>query len=254
MKCVAVIGAGGGMGATTTAAQLAAGLAAQHRPVLAFDFCPENLLRLHFGMPWDDDAGFATELLAERDWHAAACRSAGHIDFVPFGQIDSDAELSLLAERFAREPAWLGEQLLTLDLPQDTIVVCDCPRAPAALRAQVLARADLVLIVTLPDPVSYAIATRMTQKVARHGGPPTMVVLNCFDPSRRLDRDISVLLRTAFRSHLAPVLIHRDESLREALACKRTVFDFAPSSAAAHDFTALATWTMARLGHFAEAA
>ncbi len=248
MKLVAVIGAGGGMGATTVAAHLAAGLTAQHRLVLAFDLCPENVLRLHFGMRWEDEGGFAPQLLVGLEWQAATYRSAGGIDFVPFGQLNEDAELAILSDWFAQHPQWLGEQLAALDLPADTIIVCDCPRAPANFRTQALACADLVLIVALPDPVAYSVATRMTAHVKRAGGPSTMVVLNGFDAARRLDRDIAVLWRTAFRANLAPVLIHRDESLREALACQRTVFDFAPSSAAAHEFAALATWTLSRLG------
>lgn len=248
VKVVAVMGAVGGAGSTTVAAQLAAALGIQKRPVLGIDFCPENLLRLHFGMAWNDGSGFAANLMSGHDWHTAAYRSNSGLDFVPFGLLRSDDELERLAGWFKQEPDWFREQLSAIQAHPDTIVVCDCPRIPAPLAAQALSAADLVLLVMPPDTVSYALATRMAHSVAAQDGPETMIVLNGFDPMRRMDRDIAVLLRSQHRSVFSPVVVHRDESLREALACKQSIFDFAPSAQSAYEFAALATWTVAHLG------
>ena len=54
-----MIGAGGGAGITAVAAQFAAGSVAQRQHAIAFDFSPDNALRLHFGMVWDDETGLA---------------------------------------------------------------------------------------------------------------------------------------------------------------------------------------------------
>lgn len=246
------MGAVGGAGATTVAAHLSAALSLQQRETLSFDWCCENRLRLHFGMAVGEDAGWAVSLLQGGDWHAAAFRSSAGIDFIPFGQLNNDDQLDQLVSRLREQPDWFGDQLSLLRVPSETIAVCDCPRMPAVLRNQVLSVADLVLTIAAPDIVSYATATRMAHGAAEAGAMQTMVVLNGFDSSRQIDRDISVLLRTHHKSFFSPVVIHRDESLREAVACKQTVFDFAPSSQAAYDFSALATWTLARLGHGSE--
>jgi cellulose synthase operon protein YhjQ len=248
VKTVAIIGAAGGAGVTTVAAHLAAGLAASARPVLAFDANPDNLMRLHLGMAWDDPRGFAQALAGGTDWHEAAYQSAGGVDFVPFGDLSSDAELSRLADYMTAHPHWLRSAMGTLALPADTIVVCDCPRLPSPFSAQVLAMADLVLVVMEADPVSYAVATRMVTRANGPGRAPALLLLNQFEPARALHRDISVLLRTAFRPTLSPVTIHRDAHVGEALGCKQTVFEFAPPSQAAHEFAALSTWVLARLG------
>lgn len=253
-KVVAVIGALGGAGATTVTAHLAVALVAQKRRALSVDFCPDNMMRLHFGMSWLDHGGFAADLLQGKEWHGAAYRSGNGHDFVPFGQLTADAELDRLVDWLRPQPYWFKEQLATLHLPSETVILCDCPRMPAVLREQCLAAADLVLLVGAPDTVSFAIAARIADGVMQEQATPTMIVLNAFDPSRRLDRDIAVLLRTQYRHAFSPVVIHRDESLREALACKQTVFDFAPSSQAAYEFSALATWTLARLGQGPEVA
>lgn len=253
-----MIGAVGGAGATTVAAHLSTALALQQRHALAFDWCAENRLRLHFGMPVADGGGWASSLLAGSGWHAAAYRSNsgsnGGVDFIPFGHLLNDRQLDRLADWLREHPHWFGEQLALLRAPEDTIVVCDCPRMPAALRDQVLAAAGLVLTVCAPDTVSYVTATHIAQGAAEAGAPHTAIVLNGFDASRQLDRDVALLLRAQHKARFAPVVIHRDESLREAVACKQTVFDFAPSSQAAYDFSALATWTLARLGQVAQQA
>jgi cellulose synthase operon protein YhjQ len=248
-KTVAVIGAVGGAGATTAAAHLSAALSLQQRDTLTFDWCTDNHLRLHFGMALHDRGGWAADLLAGKEWHAAAYRSGNDIDFVPFGQLTDEKELDRLVAWLNGNPTWFAKQLSSLRLPHDTFVVCDCPRMPAVLREQVLRAADFILVVSTSDTLSYAAATRIASGADQGSGPPTAIVLNAFDSSRRLDRDISMLLRTQHKERFSPVVIHRDEALREALACKQTVFDFAPSSQAAYDFSALATWVLARLGH-----
>lgn len=248
MKVVAVISAVGGAGATTVAAHLSTALSLQQRETLSFDWCWENRLRLHFGMAVSEDTGWAISLLQESDWHAAAFRSSNGLDFIPFGHLNNDDQLDQLVNRLRAQPDWFRNQLSLLRVPAETIVVCDCPRMPAVLRDQVLSVADLVLTITAPDIVSYATATHIARGAAEAGAMQTVTVLNGFDASRQLDRDISVLLRAYHKAFFSPVVVHRDESLREAVACKQTVFDFAPSSQAAYDFSALATWALARLG------
>ena len=249
MKTVAIIGANGGAGVTTVAAHLAAGLFIAGRSVLAVDANPDNLMRLHLGMAWDDPRGFGQALAAGTDWHEAAYRSAAGVDFLPFGDLASDAELIRLGSFMTSHPKWLRSALASLTLPGETIVVCDCPRLPSPFAAQVLATADLVLVVMEPDPVAYAVATRMVSRANGPGMPPALLLLNQFEPARALHRDITVLLRSAFRASMAPVTIHRDGYLGEALGCKQTVFEFAPPSQAAHEFAALTTWVLTRLAH-----
>lgn len=272
MKVVAIIGATGGAGATTAAAHLSAALAMQGRATLAVDFSPVNALRLHFGMAWADGTGWAGQVLEGRGWHTAAWRDGQGRHFVPFGTLDGDEPLDDLTRWLRERPQWLRDQLAAVQLAPRTVVVCDCPLAPSALRDQVLAAADMLVFVCAPDTLSYAGATHMAnlaakarQQTAHAGphpesvspqrpGPVATLVLNGFDPSRRLDRDIALLLRTQYKPVFSPVIVHRDESLREALACKQTVFDFAPGSQAAYDYTALATWMLARLGQAQDSA
>lgn len=253
MKVVAIIGAGGGVGTTTVAAHLASAIAEQNKPVLCFDFCPTDVLRLHFGAALTDSSGFVTALLAGQPWQDACYTSASGVGFLPFGALPDDAALDYASAWMQARPDWFDGALDSLDLAPESIVVCDCPRLPAALRSQALAAADLIVVVCTPDPLSLAAASRLAHQLQDLGEPATdgaaracTILLNRFEAARRLDRDIQLLLQRRHGQLVAPVVIHRDESMREALAHKQTVFEYAPAAQTAHEFAALATWTIAR--------
>ncbi|HJW55475.1 MAG TPA: cellulose biosynthesis protein BcsQ [Burkholderiaceae bacterium] len=248
MRTVAILGAVGGAGATSVAAHLAAALFRQGHDVLALDCCPDNRLRLYFGMSLYDETGWATEYLQGNNWFGAGYVDADGHEFVPFGQLADGNAFDQICARLRAQPQWLAAQIEALHKTPDAIAVCDCPRVPDALRDQAIAAADLILLVASPDSVSYSVVADLLQRAAGDGLPELWVVLNGFDASRRLDRDIALLLRSRHGQRFAPVVIHRDESVREALACKQTVFRFAPSCQAAHDYSALGTWTLSRLG------
>lgn len=248
---VAVIGASGGVGATTVAAHLASAIAEQDKPVLCFDFCPTDVLRLHFGATLSGSNGFVTALIAGMPWQDACYTSASGVSFLPFGALTDDAALDHASTWMQARPNWFAAALASLALAPDTMIVCDCPRLPAALRSQALAAADLIIVVCTPDPLSLAAASQLAVQLHDDGQNPVRVstiLLNRFEAAHRLDRDIRLLLQRRHGHLAAPVVIHRDEALREALAHKQTVFDYAPAAQAAHEFAGLATWTIARTG------
>jgi cellulose synthase operon protein YhjQ len=242
VNVVAIKGSGGGVGVTTIVAQLTAQLTAQHRRALAFDFSPSNVLRLHFGMPWSDDTGLAPQVLSGKPWHKAAFRSAGAIDFVPFGRVNGGMTTSDFSAFLNRDKEWFANRIKELDMPPDSLVICDCPAAEEILQAQVMSTARLALVVVAPDAISYASATIAVETALFQGAGEVFLLLNGFDSTRALDRDISLLLHNESRYRFVPVTIHRDEHLREAVACKQTVLEYAPASRAAYDFDALAAW------------
>lgn len=248
MSLVVAIGAAGGVGATTVAAHLAAALARKGRLGAAVDLCPDNALRLHFGMEWSDPAGFALQVLAGRQWAEGAYLSSGGVPFLPFGGTADDGEVAHFAAWLEGQPGGLAGCLDLIPQRPDQAVVADAPRMPWRLGRQALAGAQLALVVAAPDAPSYASLPGLLEAAAAAGAAETWVLLNGFDPTRSLDRDMALLLSHDFGLRSAPVAIHRDESVREALACKETVFDYAPASRAAYDFESLAVWVLARLG------
>lgn len=246
MKAVSITGVAGGVGATTVAAQLASSLAARGRSVIVFDFSPQNALRLHLGMPWEDGNGLVPLVLSGKPWHEAAYRCENGVDFLPFGKC-GDRDIAAFDRLLQQEPDWLASRLDELDADDDTFVLFDCPCGEYALRSQAHALSDLILAVAAADTASYAALAESRDRFAPGDANKVACLINGFDPTHELDRDIAQLLRIEQGERLCPVTIHRDESVREALASKLSLEAYTPYSQASVDYAALSTWLVARL-------
>ncbi|MFZ5503473.1 MAG: cellulose biosynthesis protein BcsQ [Pseudomonadota bacterium] len=247
MKVIAISGICGGVGGTTVAAQLAACLVAHNQQVIAFDFSPQNALRLHFGMAWEDGSGIVPQIQAGQPWSEAAYRSGSGVDFLPFGNV-TPQDASEFTARLAQQPGWLPARLREIDGADNSYVIIDCPQTGHVLCAQARAAADLMIVVVEPDTLSYAAFTGDRSRYIP-GEKQAVYLINGFDPVRALDRDITRLMRVTPDNNLCPIVIHRDELVREALANKASVADYAPHSQAAGDFFALTTWVVATFSH-----
>lgn len=248
MTTLAICGVKGGCGATALTAALAWRREELGRPVLAMDLCEQNLLRLHFGMPWRETDGWRARQLAGDDWTAAAWRAGDNLTLVPHGLAD---------EAGAALPAnWLRDELACLDRPEREPVLLDTPSASSTGRELALAAASHVLAVLPAEPASCALVDSLREELDRRGIPDRRVwfALNQFDPARRLDRDVELLLRKRLGDRLAPLPVMRDEAMREAFAAGRPLAVYAPESQAADDIRQLALWLTVRLQDGKEAA
>lgn len=244
MKVVALVGAGGGVGTSTLTAHLAAGLSAQGRPALALDLAPGNTMGLYFGMDFRDSRGLMSQLTTGEPWHAAVFHSPRGLDFLPYGIAPHQVPVA---------QAWGVEQLRNASLAQGTTVVVDAGCGDTALQKNALDQANMVMVVVAADPASSVALPRILSQVLAKAGREVVVCLNRFNPSRRLDRDIAVVIRSELGERLSPRVVHEDESFREALALQQTVFDCAPSGQGAQDCHAQVTRMVSRLAALQDA-
>jgi len=243
LSILAVTGVKGGAGCTAVVAGLAGAWSRQKKAVLALDLCRQNLLRLHFGMDWHERDGWHARLVAGRDWSGAAWRTPDGLGFVPHGSLRDGTVAAVL-----NDPHWLADELAGLALPSDCRLLLDTPLSGRE-RDQALVAASQVLVVLPPEPLSCGLVEPVEAELSTHGvGPEKLLyVLNRFDPTRQLDRDVELLLREMLGARLAPLPVHRDEAVREALAMQQQLVDYAPHSQACDDFNQLATWLSIRL-------
>ena len=82
------------------------------------------------------------------------------------------------------------------------------------------------------------------QLLQQAGSNPVLV--NRFDPGSQLQRDLLLIWRKHYATRLLPLTIHADEAVREALAFKQAIGQYAPDSLAAQDALSLATWCLTR--------
>ena len=239
MPVIALQGLRGGMGTTSVTAALARALQQLGESVLAIDFTPDNLLRLHFNTPFELARGWAR---AERDggrWQEGALRYCENLDFLPFGRLNAAERLEVQRQCQQQPERWRDNvrQLIAGD-PQRWILL-DVPVGDGVLAQQALQLADSVFVLLNPD------ANCRTAPSA-DAAERLPFLVNHYSSASQLQQDLHQLwLQTL--SGLLPVVIHRDEALAEALAVKQPLGEYRPESLAADEVLTLANWCLINL-------
>jgi cellulose synthase operon protein YhjQ len=245
MPLVCISSPKGGVGKTTIAANLAHALARAGRRVLAIDFDPQNALRLHFGIPLDDHAGFLAELPRRPDWRTVARDVAPGIRLLPHGTVDLREALALVAA-LERDPALLDTPLASMLAEPGLLVIADTPPGPSRTLAALVPHAALVLVALLADGASIAQLPQLQS--GRFLGRGTLgslfaarlrVVVNEVDAGSRLATEVAASLAQTLGPRLVGA-IARDHAVAEALACQQLVADYAPTCRAVADLADIA--------------
>ncbi|MGG5218106.1 MULTISPECIES: cellulose biosynthesis protein BcsQ [Rahnella] len=230
MAVIALQGFRGGTGTTSVTAALAWGLAQLNEKVLVIDFSPENMLRLHFGMPYAQSRGWCSAHKAGEAWQQSAMRYHARLDFLPYGHVSAD---DVSEANFDWQKALT--QLKNTGV-YDWILI-DSPAADP-LPAQSLADSTVVLLHA--DTQSHL---RLHQHALAPNG---RYLLNQFVPSSQLQQDILLLWRETLPA-LIPVILHRDEAMAESLAVKQPVGEWKDNSKIAREMNTLANWFLLNL-------
>jgi len=233
----------GGVGKTTLAANVANELARGGLRVIALDLDPQNALRLHFGVPLRDTAGFTHLLARHPDWRSCLRQTATGISLLPYGQ-SGIGDAIALAVAIAATPALLRRSLDDILTNPDICLVVDTPPGPSSLLAALLPRTDFLITVFLVDATSVSLIPAVEQGLGYateepgHAGPDRGFILNQFDPRTRLG---GVIADAATR-HLGDRLlgtVYRDEYVAEAVAAQKLLADYAPVSRANQDIATI---------------
>lgn len=244
---VAFTGLKGGVGRTTSVANIASSLAYGGLSVLALDLDPQNALRAHFGIS-EIDRGIAQATMSRETWngliHPLASRRQNHqgsfdLKVLPYGKLDA-MESRFFEDLIALDPDWLMRNLFRLNLAQGTVVLIDLPTHSPMLIPHVLQAAHLVVTVSLVDAASHLCLARDGALVRDHCRSNADFAGHCYlfnqlDHSHRLEHDLAKLLNSLYSDRIAG-FVHRDQSVREAVAWHATVCDYHPSGQATHDF------------------
>ena len=252
MRIVAVISPKGGVGKTTVTANLASTLATLGERITVLDLDPQNALRLHFGLNYDETSGIALPALQHGSWRHTLFESGYGVDFLPYGSVE-EVQRDALEEHLRQHPDWLQTQLQTLSLAEDAVLLIDTPPGPSLYLQQVLQVANVAIVVLKPDAASYSTVPSIEALIDFYtAGKPHFLgycyVVNQMDASKQLCRDVFGMLRSSLGARFVPVTIHRDEAVSEALACQMPVSYYAQHSSAAYDMQQLAGWLQKHFG------
>lgn len=244
MKRIAIVSAKGGVGKTTLTANLSAGLArCGSAHVMALDLDPQNALALHFGVSPGELGGLARATLEHKPWSSVCISRQEGLYVLPYGVVTEHDRMSFESQIEAHDH-WLSDQLDTLDLPADALVLLDTPPGPSGYLRQALTVADVVVVVLLADAASYATLPMMQRLVDAYCTPRPdflgcLFILNQLHSGRQLSKDIVAVMRADHGEGILGV-VHEDQAVREALAFQQHSLDYAPDSVASGDLMACA--------------
>lgn len=243
---IAVVSPKGGVGKTTVTANLAIKLAAAGHEVLVIDFDPQNALRLHLQLPFEQVGGHAVQSLNGEPWGAALCASPSGVTVLPFGQLDEDAVAQF--ERLCEtKPNWLAQGLNTLNLKPQTLVLIDTPPGSGPQVRQLLTQVNAALCVLLPEVSSLVTVSTMerwlqTYCVDQPGFVLGAYVINAVSARDALEADVIEALSVRIGERMAPCSIQRSDALRESFASAKTVSEYAPEATVNEEYRVLADW------------
>ncbi len=275
---IALMNQKGGVGKTTTCANLGAALADRGKRVLVADLDPQAHLSINFGvdpaqLP-DDEATLYEVLSGEAGVLKAVRRLAGNglenisgeIHLLPSSLDLAGLEVEL-ADQQDRQ-GLLRNAIANVGYDYD-VVLLDCPPSLGLLTINALAAAQHVLIPMQAHFLAlqgFAKLLETTQLVGRRINPDLSVlgvVLTMFDSQTRLATDVANELEGFFESargtdkpwaegHLFETRIRRNIKLAEAPSFGQPILTYDPLSNGSADYAALAEEVAGRLDGIAD--
>ena len=238
-KRIAVFNHKGGTGKTTTAINLAAGMAEAGRRVLLIDADGQGNVGASLGICGQRSLYHVLVNGAKAGEVAVPVRSG--LDVLTSNETLAAAEL-YLAERPNRDRI-MRERLGDACRDYDTVVI-DCAPALSLMNQNAMVYADSVVVPVACDYLSLigvkqVLRTiRNVRELLQHNVQLLGVLPTFFDVRNRISRDAILTLRRHFEGRCYdPIRINT--TLREAPSAKQTIFEYAPRSHGAEDYERL---------------
>jgi chromosome partitioning protein len=255
VRKIAVLNQKGGVGKTTTVANLAAALTQRDRGVCLVDLDPQAHLTLHFGLePGEAQAGIYEVLADGAAFNESLVEIRPQLRLCP-SVIDLAAAEVELVSTVGREQI-LRDAVQGADLSDDYLMI-DCPPSLGLLTLNALAAVDEVFIPLQPhflalQGLSKLLETvELVQKRINPGLRVTGVILCMYESNTRLAGEVLQDLQEFFaagretsvpwaRARIFQTVIRRNIKLAESPSHGQTIFDYEPASNGAADYSVLA--------------
>jgi chromosome partitioning protein len=254
MRIIAIMNQKGGAGKTTTAVNVAAAMGELEKRVLVLDLDPQ-----HSATDWligrngdrGEDRGLYDCLVNNETItsHMYKTNVAG-VELVPATDWLLGVDKALAAEAGAE--AILKETLEELPKDRWDFVLLDCPPSLGFLSVSALVAADEVLVPVEAEYMALAgLASllRSVERVQRRLNPQLSLssVLVCkVDGRKNLAKDVMSALSSRFEGILLSAVVRDTVRLAEAPSFGEPITTYAPKSAGAEDYRAVAQELLAR--------
>ena len=246
MRRIAVINQKGGVGKTTTAVNLGAGLARIGCKVLVCDLDPQCNLTVHLDVDPAGGQPSAYELLHGKSTLEGVVRATktGGLEMLPASIDLAGIELELV-NTVGRETL-LRDAFATVPKDRWDFVLMDCPPSLGLLALNALVAADEVFVPIQSEFFALQGLGKLLEVVDlvhRRLNPGLRIsgMVSCrHDPSTNLGRQVMADIGKHFGDVLFSTVVRRNVKLAEAPSHGQTIFEYDAESRGALDYLALA--------------
>jgi len=263
MRIIALMNQKGGVGKTTTTANLGAALAEAGQRVCLIDLDPQAHLTINYGIDRSPDVcSIYNVLVDDKPLNDAVRRIDDNIALVPSSIDLAAAEIELVSV-LGREII-LKERLEQARFDFDYVLI-DCPPSLGILTINALGAADEVIIPMQPHFLAMQGMVKLLetiQLVTRRMNPQLRmsgIVLTMFDGQAKLSTEVVSELRTFIdlaagknlpwaEARIFQTRIRRNIKLAECPSFGKTIIDYDPASNGAQDYRQLAREVMDMVG------
>lgn len=244
MKVYALVNQKGGVGKTTTALNVGAGIAATGKTVLLIDADQSGNLSKSAGIELTDDTPTVYEVLKGTANINDSVQPAqgGKYDILPADNMLSGADIEL-ATVPGREML-LKETIAQLTKPYDYILI-DCPPSLNTLSLMALTAAQDIIV---PVQAQYLALDGMAQltktiELIRKRMNPQLeisgILVTLYDPRKLLNKEVLDSLTAAFPGKVYTTTISNNIALAEAPSYGKDIFEYKPKSKGAEQYRQL---------------